>query len=256
MKSAGAVTVSVDADSAASLGTYRVPLSPGWNLVGVPADSNVIVDSLRLDRGGASVAFSQAVQSGWVRGVVFEFDPTAGSYVEALGFEPWSAYWIRCIVAGGCNLVFFEPVEATSRSFRPGAGTVAERLRAAGASVAELRIRHGAASAFVVLATLTGAGAGIDPEWDSDAPPTSPGSSFRAGVERCGDLLAVDADSSPERLVTAGGLDPAKPVTLEVTSGAVRLLSADGLTRHLAAGERVGIPSPGSSMTWHVAVER
>jgi len=247
LRSEDPVQVTVEADIPDTLGVYRVALSPGWNLVGVPVEFTFSVADLRFDQGAETVSLAQATQNGWVRSVIFEYDGNQGVYREAAQFRPWEAYWIRCITAGGCNLVFFESTATSARAASPPV-TAAERLRAAGASVAEVSIADGTGAVPLVLARLSAAGPGIDNEWDVETPPAAPGSDLVAGVQRQEGLLAVDADSSDWRDVlirTSAG-----SATIEAVSGTVEVAGLGTLS----AGDRAVLPITGSQRVLEVAV--
>jgi len=247
LKSDDPVQVTVDADVPDTLGVYRVPLSPGWNLVGVPVEFTFPPDNLRFDQGGETVSLPEAAQNGWVRSVMFEYDGNQGVYRQASQFRPWEAYWIRCITAGGCNLVFFESSASSARAASAPV-TAADRLRAAGASVAELLVGDGTGAVPLVLAKLASAGPSIDNEWDVEAPPPAPGSVLVVGVVRAEGLLAVDADPSDWRdllIRTSTG-----SATIEVVSGSVE---CDGLGT-LSAGDRTTVPVASPYRTLRVAV--
>lgn len=219
---------------------YRIPLSPGWNLVGIPQNARLPVSSLRFDRGTEPVGFSQAVQNGWVRAVVFQWDGETGSYQEATSLEPWAGYWIRSIIAGGCNIRFFGlQAEARQAQETPA---LPDRLRSAGALVVEIEVAAGGSAVPVVLARHPLATAGIDPEWDVEAPPPPLGQTLRAGVIReCG-LLAYDCDSAASRdvLVQAGGgLAP----ELRVLGGCLRLSSDGAAPVVLNEGDKMRLPN-------------
>ncbi len=231
LKHAAPVTVSVHADLPVTDLPYRVHLSPGWNLVGIPQTTTIAPSSLLFDQGGDPVEYAKAVQNGWVRSVIFAYDPATGGYIETSRLDPWAGYWMRCISADGCNVHFFP--ETTTASARSDAPTAADRLRALGAEVAELVVRSGPASQRVVLAR-SGAGRGAsDAVWASEAPPAAPGSSLQVGVERGAGLMCVDVSESADRELlvrsAAGG-----PISLEALSGSIRIPS---MGIELAAGD-------------------
>ncbi len=241
LKSSEAVSVATEADFASGAEEYRVRLSPGWNLIGLPLTATVLPSNLKFDQGGAPVDFTTAIQNGWIRGIVYEFDGATGSYAESSALTGWAGYWIRCIASAGCNLVFFAGAESAAADARASAPTVADRLRASGAAVAELEARQGSAACPVILARLASAHDSADDAWDVEAPPPAPGGGLQAGVARDGGLLAVDLSAARDR-VLAIGADPAGgPVRLFVRAGAVVVAG-----RTVPAGGEIALPTNAS----------
>jgi len=80
----------------------QLTIQPGWNLVSNPFVYEIPLSSIRvipLDIVPlTSIAFAQAVSSGYLRGSVFFFDAAAGGYdfFQELNsnLKPWTGYWL------------------------------------------------------------------------------------------------------------------------------------------------------------------
>lgn len=84
-------------------GTISVPLTAGWNMIGVPSTTNVNVTSLKfvnpLDVSNP-LTWTQAtgIQYNLVSSSLYSYDPTAGQYVavtSANQLVPYTGYWIK-----------------------------------------------------------------------------------------------------------------------------------------------------------------
>lgn len=221
LKSKGPVSVEFPADAIDIERPYRVQLEPGWNLVGLPLQTNLSTSALRFDRAGALVGFSQAVQNGWVRSVFYGYDSAGGSYQEVKSLQPWQGFWVRCIVADGCNMLF----GSAATSAREAPRSAAERIRDAGGAAAEVEVAQGASRSRLVLGRLASASEGLDVVWDVESLPPPPGSTLSAGVASPGGPLGVDVRAAANRRLEITSAEPG-PVTLEVLSGSLR--TADG----------------------------
>lgn len=231
LRSSGDVSISVPADLPHAERAFRIRLGPGWNLIGIPEATTILPGNLRFDQGDETVSYLTAVQNGWVRGVLYEYDGALGAYGEASSLSGWEGYWIRCISPSGCNLVFFEDTAASARGVPQ---TVAQRLRAQGASVVEVEIRQGGTASRAVLALQAGAREDASDPWDAEAPPPAPGGAgLRAGVLRDSGLLSVDVSDTARRRLAVGASSGGGPVTLTVLSGSLSVggaLVASGQT--------------------------
>lgn len=236
LKTDAALPVEFEADVLETGRTYRVHLEPGWNLVGLPLETTLSTNALRFDRAGAPVGLSQAVQSGWIRSVFFGFDSESGSYKEIQSLEPWKGFWVRCIVADGCNMLF----GSGSSSSRDASSTAVERIRLAGGSAVEVEVRQGTGCARLVLGRIEGTSAGLDLAWDVEALPPPPHSSLTAGVVSPAGLLGVDVRPGAERRLRIASGDPG-PAELAVVSGS--LCTASG--RVLGPGDTLTVQLTG-----------
>jgi len=83
----------------------RVPLFPGWNLIGNPFDANLPwADNITLDCGGHQMSLSQAVQQGQTDGVLYLYGD--GQYTKlgaGAALQPWAGYLVRA--RGACDLI-------------------------------------------------------------------------------------------------------------------------------------------------------
>ena len=184
---AGEVTVEAEGDIAPPDRQFRIFLKPGWNLFGNPFTEPVSVDSLRFDQGGGAVSFAQAVQNGWVRAVLYGYDPARG-YVEAQTLEPWQGYWIRCVTADGVNMLVSPPTQAV-----PAGSSRAARVAERGGWELRVQAEHGAERQTLVAGAARGASAGFDPWLDAELAPAAPRAKLFAALRPTkGPLLLAD----------------------------------------------------------------
>jgi len=86
-----------------------IPLASGWNIVGVPYDSNFAWSAPRIRRLGGDVTLDQAVSNGWMVNAVYFWTGTGyGNAQFAGGFQAGNGYWLKALT-DGCSLVFFKP---------------------------------------------------------------------------------------------------------------------------------------------------
>ena len=70
---------------------YRVQLEPGWNLVGLPLQTNLSTSALRFDRAGAwSGSPKRSRTAGFER--VLRLRLRGGSYQEVKSLQPWQGF--------------------------------------------------------------------------------------------------------------------------------------------------------------------
>ncbi len=86
--------------------TFEMDVKAGWNLVGCPRLSIVTLDSLQVRQGANDpVTWDAAVAAHLVQDGIYAYDQTVG-YQLAEAFQPWEAYWLRCLVSDGVTLIF------------------------------------------------------------------------------------------------------------------------------------------------------
>jgi hypothetical protein len=106
---------------------YRVPLSLGWNQIGIPRTSGVSVNDLQVVVGTQSaVSFTDAVTQHLVQNGVFSYDPLAGYQLQTT-LQPLQGYWIRCLYAQGVRLVFPATTGVAAASVKSVKGTVSPK---------------------------------------------------------------------------------------------------------------------------------
>jgi hypothetical protein len=80
----------------------RVPLTPGWNTIGNPFESEVAWgDNITLACGGASYTLSQAAAAGVTDGKLYRFD--GAKYIAAGTLEQWNGYFLK--TAAACDIL-------------------------------------------------------------------------------------------------------------------------------------------------------
>jgi len=88
--------------TAPTTATIQVPLSPGWNMIGVPSLSTVNVSSVTFDnpvdpQAPVSFANASSAQYHLVSPTLYYYDPTQHQYVTTTAsgtLTPWFGYWI------------------------------------------------------------------------------------------------------------------------------------------------------------------
>jgi hypothetical protein len=76
--------------------TVELPLETGWNLIGVPYETGVPLDSLRIKLNGEVKSFKLATEKKWIGGVNTLIDGQSLPVVadgKAL-LSPWRGYWL------------------------------------------------------------------------------------------------------------------------------------------------------------------
>jgi hypothetical protein len=89
--------------AAPTSGTISVPLTAGWNMIGVPSTTAINVTSLKFvnpQDATTPITWAQAtsIQFNLVSGSLYSYDPSAGQYTttDSSGqLQPWTGYWIR-----------------------------------------------------------------------------------------------------------------------------------------------------------------
>jgi hypothetical protein len=95
--------------------TYQIPLSHGWNMIGVPYDASIPMTSIMVTPAGSTtpVPYATALKSGAVS-VFYTWQIGMDAY-ESLGsgtndaLTPWYGYWIESNTAGGATLTIANP---------------------------------------------------------------------------------------------------------------------------------------------------
>jgi hypothetical protein len=170
-----AVDATVSGLKAAGDEDFSIDLKLGWNMIGSPRTDPVPVANLMVAVGtNTPVTLAQAVTAHVVQSGIFGYSQSTG-YELAESLTPFAGYWIRCINAAGCRLVFPGTAAATA-SVRAKSSNVAWRL--------PLVARAGAQGATAYLGCAADATDKADAQYDAMAPPQ-----MGAGVT-C--LLAAD----------------------------------------------------------------
>ena len=80
----------------------RVPLKPGWNLIGNPFEIPIPWDNGTVFRcGEKQYTLSEAVEDSITDGVLFEY--TNSGYIESTALEPWKGYFVKA--AAECEII-------------------------------------------------------------------------------------------------------------------------------------------------------
>lgn len=147
---------------------FRLRLPFGWNQIANPfLNFPVALADVKVQWGEEGpLPWEQAMQEGWVAGVVWEYDPTEG-YRPATRLEPWKGYWLRVYVLEGVTL--FIPPKAAS-----GRGTREREEPAAGWRVQLIAEAGGRRDAWNFFGVMPGASRGWD-VWDWPQPPEPEG---------------------------------------------------------------------------------
>ncbi|MFQ6097267.1 MAG: hypothetical protein ACE5O2_06015, partial [Armatimonadota bacterium] len=164
---------------------FVMHIAAGWSNIGYPfnSGSSLPVGSLLVAEGDPGINLENAlpwvdaVAAGIVEGSIYDFDVNRVPQTDiAMTLERWKGYWIRCLRAEGCQLIF------------PWAGglSTGKSRRATGPPADDWQMMVVAQSAgrssAVRLAANSIATDGYDPGLDSFLPPASPGQSVIARI--------------------------------------------------------------------------
>jgi len=87
---------------------YQIQLDAGWNQIANPFVYEIQWGSVKVQYGGQTKGWSDAVNSGWLRSYIFYWDPTKGSYKwekdPTFSLKPWEGYFIKTTVP--CSFIF------------------------------------------------------------------------------------------------------------------------------------------------------
>jgi hypothetical protein len=96
--------VGMSTDPAAGV---KVPLKPGWNLVGNPFEQPLAWgDPVRFTCGGETKTLSGAVTAGWTDGAMYDY-AGSGAYTKITpggSLAPWRGYWLK--ISRDCEIDF------------------------------------------------------------------------------------------------------------------------------------------------------
>jgi hypothetical protein len=101
--------------------TFLTTIVRGYNQIGNPSPYTIRVQDLKFltERGGGIITFDQAVNSGFIRQTLFEYDPKTRQYVR-LGrdslIQPGRGVWI---FATGERTIVWPAPEGPGRSITP-----------------------------------------------------------------------------------------------------------------------------------------
>ncbi|MFC1926211.1 WD40/YVTN/BNR-like repeat-containing protein [Chloroflexota bacterium] len=88
-------------------GMPSVHLTPGWNLLGLSAESPVPLADVMVSYGGETVSLVEAHTNNWVLKFFYCYDSVAGGYEMLTApdgqLDPWCGYWVRSLVE--CDLI-------------------------------------------------------------------------------------------------------------------------------------------------------
>ena len=91
-------------------GQFLIPLTKGWNLIGIPFLTPVLCAELLVVCEDSQFVLPQAAELGWVSPAVYGYDPAAKAYfmvdITSGYLEPWRGYWLR-VYREGCSLAVF-----------------------------------------------------------------------------------------------------------------------------------------------------
>jgi len=161
------LALSVTGVPASATERVYVPLELGWNMFGPPRLEVVPTADLKVQVGTEPpVALADAVSERYVQTGIFGYSQQGG-YELTDELAPFGGYWIRCLLAGGCRLVFDPDTGATGLSVAQSAPrTVRPSWKlplCVGAS--------GLTSRTSYLGAAADATSEIDPSYDMQGPP-------------------------------------------------------------------------------------
>ncbi|MEW5945654.1 MAG: hypothetical protein AB1742_05595 [bacterium] len=95
-------TVAFTPEPASAAVLRRIPLAPGWNVIGVSGYRTVPLDRLSITAGGDELTFHDAYVQGWISQDLLTY--SAGRYAPAGALQPFRAYFIRAFRSCLLNL--------------------------------------------------------------------------------------------------------------------------------------------------------
>ncbi len=218
---AGEITRTIQGAEPSRSQPYEVPLPGGWNQFGVPFNTSISPDAIRVRYGSfAPVSYADAVKNGLVAAGIWRWQPR-GAYARVDGtgekLPPFEGFYIYAIPSRGVSLVFAPggaartaarvasgwsvPLVASTSKSRDSsnsfgvAGATSGRVAAAKPPTGPLAVTLHFASSGSAAADGTGAGAASG--WAD---------SFLAGLERSGQWnLAVEGTKRGEAVALSWG---------------------------------------------------
>ena len=98
----------------------ELPLDKGWNLIGVPFESGIPLEQLRIVLDGKTEKFLAALEKKLVAGVSTLVDGRSSSLsVESAQLKPWLGYWLYAYQP--CKLIFPALQKETKEQDKKGA---------------------------------------------------------------------------------------------------------------------------------------
>lgn len=180
---------------------YRIPLLPGWNLIGAPFAAPVDYAAVMIeDSGGTPMSLQEAFRAGILQSGLFTW--MFGGYRTSLSLVPYTGYWVlpfeRCtlvvprplaagLAAAGAQSVAVDP--ASAEPFRSPRDGWSMRIEVAAGE---------ATDADNYLGVAADATDGYDTYYDVQEPPAPVGGSAitAAFVDGGAEALAADIRSS------------------------------------------------------------
>jgi hypothetical protein len=200
------INITIQGDPPPADRPFAIALQPGWNLVGVPFNQPIPVNSLQVVHQFSSpVSWETATEAlGGEPPLVGSRVWTLGSfgtYVQATQLEPGRAYWIRVLRPEGVTLLVPPPTGSTGR---------AARATDAPAWAMELTLQSplggGVATVGIDAAARTRGYA-----YNHDAPPALPGMSAFGILDESGQRLLQSVKPPSGRQVWTLQVAPAEP---------------------------------------------
>ncbi len=143
-----------------------VPLELGWNMFGSPRLDTVATSDVKVQVGTAvPVALSEAVSQRYVQVGIFGYSQARG-YELTEQLAPFGGYWIRCLLAGGCRLVFDPPGSSSAVASEQSAATPQPSW-----TLPVVATATGMSSSTAYLGAAADATSGVDPAYDMQGPP-------------------------------------------------------------------------------------
>jgi hypothetical protein len=90
------ITVTNAGTPAPTNAPFVISLKPGWNMVGDPFNSAVILSSVTANSNGTSESYTQAsgTTNAWLGNIVYAYDSASNAYAQATELMPDQGYWV------------------------------------------------------------------------------------------------------------------------------------------------------------------
>ena len=95
---------------------YSVMLQGGWNMVGTPYKSTILLRDILLRNidTGETISYLDAVRAGWIGNAIYQlkdggYDFASFNDDPPAAFEPWVGYWIYVSNKDGVEVIFRRP---------------------------------------------------------------------------------------------------------------------------------------------------
>lgn len=92
----------------------RIPLYPGWNMIGCPFPFPVDWNGCQVEYRGVTKTLTQAVDEEWISGSLYSYQPGGYTWANAPAgqLHPWEGYWVKVKVTDGPIALWVPPVES------------------------------------------------------------------------------------------------------------------------------------------------